>query len=65
MKNYKEMSKIKHGAPTSEVGLTKSGEIIVGKFVDRERVDYDTAMREHLQQRLGSKFIPAEAPVCS
>ena len=37
MKFYKQASKIKNGAPTSEVGLTKAGEIIVGKFVDRER----------------------------
>jgi 2-oxoglutarate ferredoxin oxidoreductase subunit beta len=65
MKLYKEISKTKHGAPTSEVGLTKSGEIIVGKFVDRERPDYATMMREHLEQRLGDKFIPAEVPVCS
>jgi 2-oxoglutarate ferredoxin oxidoreductase subunit beta len=65
MKFYKEISKVKHGAPTNEVGITKSGEIIVGKFVDRERPDYATMMREHLQQRLGDKYIPAEVPVCS
>jgi 2-oxoglutarate ferredoxin oxidoreductase subunit beta len=64
MKFYKEVSKIKHGTPTSEVGLTKSGEIIVGKFVDRERPDFATMMRAHLQQRLGDQFIEAEGPVC-
>ena len=37
MKHYKEQSRVKHGAPTSEVGLTMTGEIIVGKFVDRDR----------------------------
>jgi len=65
MKYYKEFSRIKHGAPTSEVGLTKSGEIVVGKFVDRERPDYATMMRTHLEQRLGSEFIPMGGAVCS
>lgn len=65
MKFYKEVSKTKHGAPTSEVGLSKSGEIIVGKFVDRERPDFATMMHAHLGQSLGDKYIPAEAPVCS
>jgi len=64
MKFYKEVSKIKHGTPTNEVGLTKSGEIIVGKFVDRERPDFITMMRAHLQQRLGDQYIQAEGPVC-
>ena len=40
MKSYKELSKIRNGARTSECELTKSGEIIVGKFVDRDRPDY-------------------------
>jgi 2-oxoglutarate ferredoxin oxidoreductase subunit beta len=65
MKFYKEVSKTKHGAPTNEVGLTKSGEIIVGKFVDRERTDFATMMRTHFEQELGDKYIPAEVPTCS
>ena len=64
MKFYKEMSKTKHGAPTNEVGLTKSGEIIVGKFVDRERPDFATMMNAHLQHELGDQYIQAEGPVC-
>jgi 2-oxoglutarate ferredoxin oxidoreductase subunit beta len=64
MKFYKEMSKTKHGCPTSEVGLTKSGEIVVGKFVDRERPDFTTMMRSYLQQQLGDNYVPAEGPVC-
>jgi 2-oxoglutarate ferredoxin oxidoreductase subunit beta len=65
MKFYKQVSKIKHGTPTNEVGLTKSGEIICGKFVDRERPDFSTMMHAHLEHELGAKYIPAEAPVCS
>ena len=40
MKFYKEVSKVRNGAPTSECALTKAGEIVVGKFVDRDRPDY-------------------------
>jgi 2-oxoglutarate ferredoxin oxidoreductase subunit beta len=65
MKFYKEVSKTKHGTPTAEVGLSKSGEIIVGKFVDRERPDFTAMMHAHLQQTLGEKYIPVEGPVCS
>lgn len=65
MKAYKEMSKVKHGCPTSEVGLTKTGEIIVGKFVDRERPHYDEMMRAHLRESLGEEYVEAEVPVCS
>jgi 2-oxoglutarate ferredoxin oxidoreductase subunit beta len=64
MKFYKEMSKTKHGSPTSEVGLTKSGEIIVGKFVDRERPDFTAMMNAYLQQQLGDDYVPVEGPVC-
>lgn len=65
MKFYKQVSKVKHGAPTSEVSLTKSGEIVVGKFVDRERPDFATLMHTHLHDALGDKYIPAEGPLCS
>ena len=51
MKSYKDTSKVKNGAPTSEVALSKSGEIIVGKFVDRERPDYEEMMKR--LERLG------------
>ena len=64
MKYYKEFSKTKHGCPTNEVGLTKSGEIVVGKFVDRERPDFTTMMRNYLEHQLGDDDIPAEGPEC-
>ena len=56
MKFYKQVSKIKNGAPTSEVGLTKSGEIIVGKFVDRERPDYGDLMHDRMVERAGRRI---------
>jgi 2-oxoglutarate/2-oxoacid ferredoxin oxidoreductase subunit beta len=64
MKFYKQVSKVKHGAPTSEVALTKAGEIIVGKFVDRERPEFSDMMNQHLRQELGDRYIE-EAPACS
>ena len=61
MKYYKEHSKVKHGAPTSEVGLTKTGEIIVGKFVDRDAPDYQSLMRAQMVESLGERYVaPAE-----
>ncbi len=64
MKFYKEVSKVKHGAPTNEVALTKSGEIVVGKFIDRERPEFSDMMHQHLRHELGDNYIE-EAPVCS
>jgi 2-oxoglutarate ferredoxin oxidoreductase subunit beta len=65
MKYYKERSKTKHGAPTSEVALTMTGDIIVGKFVDRDRPDYMELMRGQMIEQLGDRFVEAEALVCS
>ncbi len=64
MKQYKEHSKIKHGAPTSEVGLTKDGPILVGKFVDRERPDYLDLMRHQLVESLGERYTEPECRTC-
>jgi len=64
MKFYKQVSKVKHGAPTSEVALTKAGEIVVGKFIDRERPEFLDMMNQHLRQELGDRYVE-EAPVCS
>jgi 2-oxoglutarate/2-oxoacid ferredoxin oxidoreductase subunit beta len=57
MQYYKQVSKVKNGCPTGEVGLTKAGEIIVGKFVDRDRPDYMELMRHQMQEALGSRYV--------
>ena len=64
MKFYKEKSKIKNGIPTSEVGLSKSGEIVVGKFVDRTRPDYMELQREQLTETLGDRYVDECAADC-
>jgi 2-oxoglutarate ferredoxin oxidoreductase subunit beta len=63
MKFYKEKSKIRHGTPTSEVNLDMRGEIIVGKFVDRQRPDYLELMRHQMVAQLGDRYV--EAPSCA
>jgi len=65
MKSYKELSKTRHGAPTSEVALSRAGEIVVGKFVDRQRPDYGDLMRGQLSETLGDRYAePEEACTC-
>jgi 2-oxoglutarate ferredoxin oxidoreductase subunit beta len=67
LKQYKQVSRIKHGAPTSEVGLSKTGEIVVGKFVDRVRPDFHELMRAEMEQSLGNRFVenfPMENSEC-
>jgi 2-oxoglutarate/2-oxoacid ferredoxin oxidoreductase subunit beta len=64
MKFYKEVSKIRNGASTSDCALTKAGEIIVGKFVDRDRPDYLNLLRSQMTESLGDKYAEPEV-VCS
>ncbi len=65
MKYYKEFSKVKNGAPTSEVALSRQGEIIVGKFVDRERPDFSEMMKQQLHATLGDRYVETEEITCS
>ncbi len=64
MKFYKEKSKRKDGVPTAEVGLTRDGEIPVGKFVDRERPDYETLMKDHYRRTMGDRYVETGAILC-
>lgn len=47
VKYYKERSTVKDGADTREAGLTFQGDIVVGKFVDRERPTWLDSMTRH------------------
>lgn len=64
LKYYKERSKTRHGALTSEVALGKRDEIIVGKFVDRDRPDYLELRRAQMTNQLGERFVEAPSPSC-
>ena len=56
MKFYKEHSKRKDGAPTTETELTKDGDIVVGKFIQQERPEYIEAMKQHYTRHLGVPY---------
>ncbi len=64
MKLYKQISKVRHGAPTSEVALDGNPNIIVGKFVDRERPEYMDIMRQQFHESLGQRYVETEELVC-
>lgn len=64
MKYYKANSKRRDGASTADVALEKGGEIIVGKFVDRERPSYLGARDQVLLDRLGDRYVHTEEDVC-
>jgi 2-oxoglutarate ferredoxin oxidoreductase subunit beta len=65
MKFYKEHSKIRNGSPASEADLSMHGDIIVGKFVDRERPDYLETMRSQMRSQLGDRYVPAGEVTCA
>ena len=65
LKFYHDNSEIRHGAPTSEVGIDFQKPFIIGKFVDRERPTFLQAMRAQMSAKLGDKYIPKEGPSCT
>ena len=58
MKYYKEKSVVKHGADTRSVALGFQGEIVVGKFIDRERPTFLEAMNRRFRQAIGPRYEP-------
>jgi 2-oxoglutarate/2-oxoacid ferredoxin oxidoreductase subunit beta len=56
VKYFKERSTIRNGADTKDVGLTFQGDIVVGKFVDRERPTWLDSMNDHYSKVLGDKY---------
>jgi 2-oxoglutarate ferredoxin oxidoreductase subunit beta len=62
MKFYQEKSVIKNGADTREVNLDYRKDIVVGKFVDRERPALEVAMETRMREALGNKYVPYVSP---
>ena len=56
MEFYKQKSIVKNGADTNTVAIGFQKEIIVGKFVDKERPSYLDAMNDLLEKKLGDKY---------
>jgi 2-oxoglutarate ferredoxin oxidoreductase subunit beta len=65
MKYYREASKVRNGVSAQDAAITRDGEIIVGKFVDRQRPDYMELMRNRLAGQLGERYIEVDNLVCS
>ena len=65
MKFYKQVSKVRNGAPTGECALTRAGEIVVGKFVDRQRPDYLELLQHQMHATLGDRYADPEITTCS
>jgi len=61
---YKAKSKVRNGAPTHEVSLQTRGEIIVGKFVDRERPEWRDLMLAQMRSQLGDRYVECEGSLC-
>ena len=55
LKLFYGRSEIKHGAETKSVEVKSNEEIIVGRFVDRERRTYSESMAQQFKKKLGDK----------
>lgn len=56
MKYYKEKSVIKNGANTRECGIDYQGQIVCGKFIDRERPTWLDSMNDHYGKAIGDSY---------
>ena len=60
MRFYHDTAKIQHGANTKDIDIDYQKEIIVGKFVDKDKPDFFTNRNNFLKNKLGDKYIPYE-----
>jgi len=58
MRFYHDTAKIQHGANTKDIDIDYQKEIIVGKFIDKDKPDFFTNRNNFLQNKLGDKYIP-------
>ncbi len=57
MKNYKERGRIQHAAATNAVGIEPNQEIILGRFVDKDRRTWRENYDNHHRNKLGTGFV--------
>ena len=60
MKWYKENSEIRNGEDTKNLDIDFQGNIICGKFVDKEKATFLQNYNNQLKSRLGERFQPYE-----
>jgi 2-oxoglutarate ferredoxin oxidoreductase subunit beta len=58
MKFYHRSSVVHNGADTRDVDIDFQGDIICGKFIDREAPTYLEMMHSHYEKVLGDKYVP-------
>jgi 2-oxoglutarate ferredoxin oxidoreductase subunit beta len=58
MRFYHDTANIQHGANTKDIDIDYQKEIIVGKFVDKDKPDFYTNRDNFLKNKLGDKYIP-------
>jgi 2-oxoglutarate/2-oxoacid ferredoxin oxidoreductase subunit beta len=62
MIHFKEKSVIKHGIDPKEASLDYRGQIVCGKFVDRDRPTWGQAQDARMREALGAKYVPYVLP---
>lgn len=62
VKQYKETSRIEDGAETKNIPLEPGGEMVLGKFVDKEKPSYLELVNEQLTKALGPKYHKLSKP---
>lgn len=62
MRFYHDSAKIQHGANTKDIDIAYQKEIIVGKFVDKDKPDFYANRDNFLSKKLGDKYIPYRGP---
>ncbi len=62
MRFYHDNAKIKHGTDTRELDIEYQDEIIVGKFVDKDKPTFLEKRDDFLKSKLGDKFVPYMGP---
>ncbi len=62
MKFYHDNALIKHGADTREIDIRYQDQIVVGKFVDKDKPTFLQKRDKFLREKLGEKFIPYKGP---
>jgi len=62
MRFYHDNAIIKHGADTRDVDIEYQKHIIVGKFIDKEKLTFLEKRDAFLQEKLKDQFIPYRGP---
>ena len=62
MRFYHDSAKIQHGADTRDIDIDYQKEIVVGKFIDKDKPDFYSNRDQFLAKKLGDKYIPYRGP---